>query len=321
MASDDHEPSISAICDEARGWVAEAAAVSAARGQVIRSASEATMALRRRIVQARRGNQVLWHVLTLRMADVENLRAIATNACMPVLTSEVKRELDRLPTEVAQATDDLRAVTGFGRLLLFGETRRLAPRWHDPDHPVMLGALVPDEAGGPGRAAASVFLDRYLEEALEDAFARCAELTGRNHAPLSAHRLDDARLILVAMGSAVETAEAVADHMRAAHRQKVGVLGIRCLSPFPGAELARKANYPDEFVAELSDFLFKYNAENAQVMESRSGPHRRTIRTNDIDDIVALVDEYGAPLICNLLVAYGYAFAPRKEESEASDTD
>ncbi len=124
--------------------------------------------------------------------------------------------------------------------LLFGETRRLAPRWHDPDHPVMLGALVPDEAGGPGRAAASVFLDRYLEEALEDAFARCAELTGRNHAPLSAHRLDDARLILVAMGSAVETAEAVADHMRAAHRQKVGVLGIRCLSPFPGAELARK---------------------------------------------------------------------------------
>lgn len=123
MASDDHEPSVSAIGDEVRGWVAEAAAVSAARGEVIRSASEATMALRRRIVHARRGNQVLWHVLTLRMADVENLRAIATNACMPVLTSEVKRELDRLPTEVAQATDDLRAVTGFGRLLLFGETR------------------------------------------------------------------------------------------------------------------------------------------------------------------------------------------------------
>ncbi len=124
--------------------------------------------------------------------------------------------------------------------LLFGDARRRVPRWHDPDHPVMLGALVPGEAGGPGRAAARVFLDRYLGEALDDAFARFAALTGRTHAALSTHRLDDARLILVAMGSAVETAEAAADHMRAAHRQKVGVLGIRCLSPFPGAELARK---------------------------------------------------------------------------------
>ncbi len=123
MGSEDHEPSISAIGDEVRGWVEEAAAASAARGEVIRSASEAAMALRRRVVVARGGNQVLWHVLPLRMADVEHLRAIATNACLPVLTSEIKRELDRLPTEVAQATDDLRAVTGFGRLLLFGGTR------------------------------------------------------------------------------------------------------------------------------------------------------------------------------------------------------
>lgn len=89
-----------------------------------------------------------------------------------------------------------------------------------------------------------------------------------------------------------------------------------------GLELARKANYPDEFIAALGDFLHKYNAENAQVMENRSGPYRRSIQTSDIDDIVALVDEHRAPLVCSLLVAYGYARSPRKADStETGESD
>lgn len=82
-----------------------------------------------------------------------------------------------------------------------------------------------------------------------------------------------------------------------------------------GQQLARKATYPQEFIAELADFLAKYNAENAQVMENRPGPYRRSIRTSDIDDIVALIDEFNdSRLICNLLVAYGYARVPRKDQ-------
>jgi hypothetical protein len=92
-----------------------------------------------------------------------------------------------------------------------------------------------------------------------------------------------------------------------------------------GTELARKANYADEFIAALSDFLHKYNAENAQVMETRPGPCRRSIYTGDIDDIVALVDVHGAPLICNLLVAYGYARSPRQtgssDENDSTQTE
>jgi len=84
-----------------------------------------------------------------------------------------------------------------------------------------------------------------------------------------------------------------------------------------GQQLARKAAYPNDFIAELADFLAKYNAKNAQVMENRPGPYRRSIRTSDIDDIVALIDEFGdSRLICNLLVAYGYARVPRKEGPE-----
>lgn len=89
-----------------------------------------------------------------------------------------------------------------------------------------------------------------------------------------------------------------------------------------GQQLARKAAYPQDFIAELADFLARYNAESAQVMEKRAGPYRRSIRTSDIDDIVALIDEFDdSRLICNLLVAYGYARVPRKDDAPDQATD
>ena len=88
-----------------------------------------------------------------------------------------------------------------------------------------------------------------------------------------------------------------------------------------GQQLARKSHYPDAFIAELSDFLAKYNAENAQVMENHPGPYRRSVRTSDIDDIVHLIDEYGSETICNLLIAYGYARSPREPGTEESSEE
>ncbi len=89
-----------------------------------------------------------------------------------------------------------------------------------------------------------------------------------------------------------------------------------------GQQLARKAAYPQEFIAELADFLARYNAENAQVMENRPGPYRRSVHTSDIDEIVALIDEYGdSRLICNLLVAYGYARLPREGVEEIPEEE
>ncbi|NLF01819.1 MAG: hypothetical protein GX601_12665 [Anaerolineales bacterium] len=87
-----------------------------------------------------------------------------------------------------------------------------------------------------------------------------------------------------------------------------------------GQQLARKAAYPQDFIAELASFLASYNAENAQVMENRPGPYRHSIRMSDIDEIVALIDEYGdSRLICNLLVAYGYARTPWEGKDEAPE--
>lgn len=88
-----------------------------------------------------------------------------------------------------------------------------------------------------------------------------------------------------------------------------------------GQELARKARYPHEFIAALADFLHKYNAENAQIMETRPGPYRRSVQTSDIDDVIRLIDEHGSETVANLLIAYGYARPPREAQDEEIPDD
>ncbi len=123
--------------------------------------------------------------------------------------------------------------------LVFGDSRQRVPRWHHPDRPVLLAGEQPPAVWGQARAASSVFFDSHLEQALEQAFEAFAGHTGRKHHALSDHHLDDAKLVLVAQGATVETAQALAERLRDSRRLKVGVLGVRCLRPFPGAEAAR----------------------------------------------------------------------------------
>lgn len=81
-------------------------------------------------------------------------------------------------------------------------------------------------------------------------------------------------------------------------------------------DFSRTAHHPEKFIAELSEFMGKYNAENARVMETREGPYRKSLTTDDVEQIVWLVDEYGSEVICNLLIAYGYARVPRDDRAE-----
>jgi hypothetical protein len=85
-----------------------------------------------------------------------------------------------------------------------------------------------------------------------------------------------------------------------------------------GQELKRKANYNDEFVQALTDFMQSYNQENVQMAERYDGnpPRRRTqLTTEDIAQVIALVDEYGAKTVGNMLIAFGYASQPREEKT------
>ncbi|MBW2030886.1 MAG: hypothetical protein JRJ31_17625 [Deltaproteobacteria bacterium] len=81
-----------------------------------------------------------------------------------------------------------------------------------------------------------------------------------------------------------------------------------------GQELKRKALYNDEFIATLSEFTQSYNAENARVYEKTGKQYRKNILTTDIEDIVRLIDRYGAVTIASLLIAFGYAREPKEEE-------
>jgi hypothetical protein len=85
-----------------------------------------------------------------------------------------------------------------------------------------------------------------------------------------------------------------------------------------GQELARKARYEQDFVAALSDFLFKYNAECAQIMETRNGPYRRMVKTDDIEQIIQLIDIFGSETVANLLIAYGHARVDRSQQEDDS---
>jgi hypothetical protein len=84
-----------------------------------------------------------------------------------------------------------------------------------------------------------------------------------------------------------------------------------------GSMLKRKGAVRDEFVAALTDFIQSYNQENVQKLESKGQQMRRDVRTDDIAEVVRLIDQYGSEVVANLLIAYGYAGEPREEQPNA----
>ena len=86
-----------------------------------------------------------------------------------------------------------------------------------------------------------------------------------------------------------------------------------------GADLLRQAAYPDRFIQTLSEFIHDYNRETMQIFERYKGNppvHRPRVTTDDIQQVVELIDEYGSQTVANLLVAFGYAREPREPEPE-----
>ncbi|MCW5850786.1 MAG: hypothetical protein KIT87_11990 [Anaerolineae bacterium] len=79
-----------------------------------------------------------------------------------------------------------------------------------------------------------------------------------------------------------------------------------------GQRLSRKAQYEKDFLAELSAFLQEYSVENGQQYERHGRYYRRIVREDDITEIVRLVDKFGSQVVCNMLVAFGYASGAKK---------
>jgi hypothetical protein len=79
-------------------------------------------------------------------------------------------------------------------------------------------------------------------------------------------------------------------------------------------ELQRHSRNNNEFMRAVGEFIKEYGQENARVMErmARQGVKkyrkRITVSTDDMTQLIELVDTYGAPTVASLLIAYGYAF-------------
>ena len=121
--------------------------------------------------------------------------------------------------------------------LLFGETRRRVPAWHDLDEPVLTGALFDTKSFALGALARGPFFDSFVGSALAMACSEFERKTGRRNETVSGYRLKDAKTVLIVQGSAIETARCAADYLRKHHKVKVGVLGIHVLRPFPAEEI------------------------------------------------------------------------------------
>lgn len=175
-------------------------------------------------------------------------RRIAEHALIPVLVAMDGEHTALAPQDVILPPpplvrsflgrpDDPLPVTAAAHQLVFGESRRRIPRWHDLDVPVLHGSLQGPDNWAISLAANQVYLQPDLDQIIAQSFELLTTRTGQELNTFSAYRCDDARIVFIVQGAAIETAEAASDHMRK-QRIKVGVLGIRCLRPLAERQVA-----------------------------------------------------------------------------------
>lgn len=131
-------------------------------------------------------------------------------------------------------TNDMIDVPAPSQERLFGPRRLRLPRWHDSERPLL---VAPGQEGPlPALAAAArqLLTDREASELVRAARAELEALTRRDCGSLRVHGIEGAKLLLVAEGAAVELLEATTDKLADEGQAKTGVVGIRCLRPFPG---------------------------------------------------------------------------------------
>ena len=84
-------------------------------------------------------------------------------------------------------------------------------------------------------------------------------------------------------------------------------------------ELVRHADYADDFIAALSDFITKYNNETAQRFETSKGELRRLrVTEDDLEEIVQLLAKgFSSKTLARLLVAFGSAKTAKDKDDPA----
>jgi pyruvate ferredoxin oxidoreductase alpha subunit len=117
-----------------------------------------------------------------------------------------------------------------------------------PDKPVTMGAFAMPFIYSEAKKAQEVNLEAAKGVILE-CWEEFGKLFGRNYSPVERYCSDDAKVLLLTLGSFSETAMTAVDKMRAEGRS-VGLVRLRLWRPFPFAEL-RQAVKNAEFLIVL----------------------------------------------------------------------
>lgn len=117
-----------------------------------------------------------------------------------------------------------------------GEPRLHVRDMFDPAEALMTGVVENQDAYMKGKIGQRAYTDR-IPAVMAEAMAEWTTLTGRHVAPIDTYRIEDAREILVSMGTIADTAIAVVDHLRSIGRP-VGCITVTSFRPFPANELA-----------------------------------------------------------------------------------
>jgi len=107
----------------------------------------------------------------------------------------------------------------------------------DPERPVTMGAFAPPIIYSETKKAQEVNLAAAKEVVIE-CWDEFAGIFGRHYSPVESYRSEQAKVLLLTMGSFSETAMATIDKMRE-DGQDVGLVRLRLWRPFPTKELRR----------------------------------------------------------------------------------
>ncbi len=118
--------------------------------------------------------------------------------------------------------------------MIYGEQRRRIPMSWDVDNPVSTGSVQNQDAFMQTVAAQRPYFYDHIDELAKRAMDEFYELTGRRYDRLGCYKTDDADYLIIAQGSVVVQAEAVADYLRETRKIKIGIVNMRFYRPFPG---------------------------------------------------------------------------------------
>lgn len=118
--------------------------------------------------------------------------------------------------------------------MLFGERRRRIPSTWDIDAALVSGVVQNQDAYMQATAAQRPYFFEHIPAITDACMDEYERLTGRRYRRVGSYLAGDAEYLIVAMGSLVGTAEAVADHLRRTRGLRVGVVNVTMFRPFPG---------------------------------------------------------------------------------------